>query len=184
MSVPALPHKFGFRIECSEPRLGIPDRLVVGRKAEESQRDVVLKLLGYLYFHRERLQLGGHLQAENIPFVPDLLQLDYEGRPRFWGECGESDPRRIRKILQKASRAEVWWIRCAGGEPEEDLRRAGVRPGRLRFLDLPGEPLDELSRGLRARNEVFWMPPEHSPPLIQLDFNGLWIESGFRLGGY
>lgn len=180
-------HKFSFRIECEDTRLGLPEKLVIGRDQDEAIVHVVLKALGFLIFFRERLQIGGHLFNDNIPFVPDLLQLDYEGHPLFWAECGESDPQRLKKIVAKAPRGEVWWLRERQGDFERmsgALKKAGVRPGRVRMLAFPDELVDGLCQNLAARNEVYWMPASFEPPALQFDFNSEWIESDFALGDY
>tara|TARA_A100001037_G_C15132057_1_gene629183 strand:- start:1579 stop:2145 length:567 start_codon:yes stop_codon:yes gene_type:complete len=181
------PHKFSFRIECQDSRLGIPGRLIVGRQDEESEVHVVLKVLSYLIFYRHRLQIGGHLFHDNIPFLPDLLQLDYEGHPGFWAECGPSEMPRLKKIVAKAPNAEIWWVRERMGEMDAmkaALKKAGVRPERIRLLGLPGELVASLCHSLQARNEIFWMPATMEPPELQFDFNQEWIQSGFELGRY
>lgn len=180
-------HKFSFRIECQDSRLDVPDRLIVGRQDEESEMHIVLKALGFLFFYRGRLQIGGHLYNDNIPFIPDILQLNYEGHPTFWAECGVSDPRRLKKIVAKAPQAEVWWIRETDTEMEvmpNQLKKAGVRPGRVKLLGFPAALVKDLCRLLRAKNEIFWMPPDFFPPAIQFDFNNEWIESSFALRTY
>ena len=180
-------HKYSFRIECQDSRLGVPDRLIVGRQEEESGEHVVLKALSFLLFFRERLQIGGHLYTENIPFVPDLLQLSYEGHPTFWAECGESEASRIKKIVAKAPEAEIWWVREKEGELDRMmglLKKAGVRSGRVKLLGMPEALVQNLCQSLQAKNEIYWMPAEFDPPGLQFDFNQEWIESSFEVGAY
>ncbi len=180
-------HKYSFRIECQDSRLGIPDRLVVGRHDDETPRQVLLKTFCFLMFYRERLQFGGHLVNENIPFIPDLLQLDYDGRPNFWAECGPCDPGRLKKILAKAPDAEIWWVRESHvDDPDWQpvLKKGGIRPGRLRVLELPQALLDDLERLLLPRNEIYWMPADWEPPGLAFDFNSEWIESEFGVATY
>lgn len=180
-------HKFSFRLECEDSRIGVPDRLIVGRQEEESAVHIVLKALSFLLFYRERIQIGGHLYTDNIPFVPDLLQLSYEGHPTFWAECGESEPARLKKIVAKAPDAEIWWVREKEGEMDRmcaQLKKAGVRPGRIKMLGIPDELVQNLCQSLQAKNEIFWMPASFEPPGLQFDFNSEWIESPFELGEY
>lgn len=180
-------HKFSFRIECEDSRLGLPERLIVGRHEDETPLHVLLKALSFLIFYRERLQMGGHLFDENIPFVPDLLQLSYEGHPTFWVECGESDPSRLKKIVAKAPDAAIWWVRETPDEMERMgklLKKAGVRPGHVNLLGFPIDLIETLSAGLTARNDIFWMPAQFEPPQLQFDFNSEWIDSPFVLGRY
>ncbi len=165
--------------------MALPERLIVGRHDDESVVHVVLKALSFFIFYRERLQMGGHLHNENIPFIPDLLQLDYEGHPTFWAECGPSDPARIKKIVAKAPDAEVWWVRETTAEMEhmpQRLKKAGVRPGRVKFLGFPEELIETLCQCLQAKNDVFWMPADFDPPALQFDFNSEWVESPFEIG--
>ena len=180
-------HKFSFKIECQDSRLGVPERLIVGRHDDEAVVHVVLKALSYLVFYRERIQMGGHLHNENIPFIPDVLQLDYDGRPTFWAECGPSDPARLKKIVAKAPDAEIWWVRETVEEMQQmpaRLKKAGVRAGRIRLLGFPAEMIEGLCQSLLAKNEIYWMPAVFDPPALQFDFNNEWIETPFELGDY
>ena len=81
--------RYNFYLRSEDHRRALPPKVIIGQRENESDRHVLVKLLTYLLFYRERLQIEAQLHNDNIPFEPDLVELDYELRPRFWAECGD-----------------------------------------------------------------------------------------------
>ena len=77
--------KFSFSLQSSDKHRALPRKLIIGQHETETPRHVVLKLLGFLLFYREGLQMEPRLHDDNIPFRPDLVCLDYQLRPIFNG---------------------------------------------------------------------------------------------------
>ena len=104
--------KYSFTIENQDhKRPSLPRKVIIGRKDPETLDHVLLKLMAFLLFHRERVQLEAPLDSDNIPFIPDLVQLDYELRPTLWVECGECGVPKLNKLAVKVPEAEIWVIK-------------------------------------------------------------------------
>jgi len=96
--------KFSFSITSEDRKRDLPGKVIIGCNETETVTHVLLKFFGFLLFHRERLQIEARLHMDSIPFVPDLVQLDYELRPVFWVECGECAVTKLHKLAVKVPR--------------------------------------------------------------------------------
>lgn len=176
--------KFSFTMQSEDRRRSLPDRLIVGRRAAETPRHVLLKFLAYVWFYHERLQLNTELHDDNIPFVPDLAQLDYELRPVLWVECGECDTAKLAKLAVKVPEADIWIARASLDEAEQlhtAMRKAELRRARYKLLAWDTAMFDEMLGLLALRNQLFWVRGEFEPPTVQFDFNGLWFDAPFTV---
>jgi hypothetical protein len=176
--------KYSFQLESRDPRRALPYKIIIGRDTPETEAHVVLKLLAYLLFFRERLQIEVNLHDDSIPFVPDLVQLDYELRPALWVECGECSVDKLDRLAVKAPEAELWVVKRSRGEVEALARamtRMELRRNRYRLLGLDAAMFEEVCGLLRNRNRVFWVQGGFDPPQLQFDFNGLWFDAPFSV---
>lgn len=179
--------KYTFQLTSEASRPPLPHKLVLGRKDTQTEADVLLKLLGYLIFHRERLQMDVNLHQDSIPFVPDLVQLDYELRPVLWVECGECTAARLDKLAVKVPEAEIWALLRSGDGAETLLRqmtKAGLRQNRYHLLALDEGMFQEVYGRLQSRNEILWVGADFDQGVLQFDFNGLWFESDFEIRAF
>jgi len=171
--------KYSFTLQSENPRRVLPRKVIIGCQGTETTRHVLLKLFGFLLFHRNRLFMEPRLDDDNIPFRPDLVELDYQLRPVLWVECGDCSVQKLDKLAVKVPEAEIWVIKRAKVEVEElmhGMRKARLRENRYHLLALDHLMFDEIRDGLGTRNEVFWVKGGFDPPLMQFDFNGLWFE--------
>jgi len=176
--------RFSFDVKSEDKRRKLPERLIIGRQENEGAEDVLLKLLGFLLFHRERLQIDARLHDDNIPFTPDLVELNYELHPTLWVECGEVTATKLDKLAVKVSEAELWVIKRSLAGAEElihEMARHKLRRDRYRVLALDAEMFDEALASLGTRNEIFWLRGDFEPPAMQFDFNGLWFDCEFQV---
>ncbi|MCU0772274.1 MAG: YaeQ family protein [Verrucomicrobia bacterium] len=176
--------KYSFTLKTGDRRRSLPHKLILGCQETETARHVLLKLLAFLLFHRERLQIEPRLHDDNLPFRPDLVELDYQLRPCLWVECGECSVQKLDKLAVKAPEAELWILRGSVAEVQDLLaamRKARLRQNRYHLLGLDHEPFEEILSRLVTRNEVFWVDGRLDPPLIQFDFNGFWFELDLHL---
>jgi hypothetical protein len=165
--------RFAFHVESQDNRRReLPERVFIGRKETETAKHVLLKFLGFVLFHRERLQIEAQLHDDNIPFTPDLVQLDYMMRPALWVECGEVTVAKLEKLAVKVPEAEIWIVKRSPTEAETLLRDMVV---------FDPEMFDEALASLGLRNEVFWARGQFDPPQLQFDFNGLWFDCEFQV---
>ena len=176
--------KYSFRLQSRDHRRPLPDKVIIGQQDTETVTHVLLKFLAYVIFFRERLQLETNLHQESIPFVPDLVQLDYELRPKLWVECGECSVNKLNKLAVKVPEAEIWVIKRS---PEavahllKAMAREDLRRNRYRLIALEPEMFDEMIALLKPRNEMLWVAGDWEPPNLQFDFNGLWFDVPFTV---
>jgi uncharacterized protein YaeQ len=175
--------KFSFTVTSEDPRRPLPRKLIFGCQETETTRHILLKLLALFLFHRDRLFVERRLEDDNIPFRPDLVELDYQLRPRLWVECGECSVQKLDKLAVKVPEAELWVVKRSLAEVHElmqAMRKHRLRENRYRFVAFDHAMFDELRSHLRTRNEILWVRGSLEPPLMQFDFNGLWFEMDFH----
>lgn len=176
--------KYNFTLQSSDKRRVLPEKIILGRHDTETIDHVVLKLLGFLLFFRERLLIEPRLNDDSNPYSPDLVQLDYELRPRLWVECGECSVHKLDKLAVKAPEAEIWVLKpspAAAAELIAKMAKEELRPRRYGVVGFDPGMLAELAARTQTRNEVFWVKGSFDPAEMHLDFNGLWFESAFTV---
>lgn len=179
--------KYVFNLDSQDRSRELPNKIIIVQKREETVVEVLHRLFGFLILYRERIQLQKDLHDEYIPFVPDLVQLDYQLQPAFWAECGECDPKKLNKLAVKVHEGEIWIIRSSAEAVDEmvhQLDKAKGRKSRFRFLQLDEEMVAELSDLLQPRNDIIFYSGRFDPPQVQFDFNGLWFDAPFRVTYY
>ena len=174
--------KFTFVMHSEDRHRALPHKVIIGRNETETVAHVTLKFLSYAIFYRERLLIETNLHNEQIPFVPDLVQLDYELRPGLWIECGECTLSKLRKLAAKAPGAEIWVVK----RNEQDARhllqameKEDLRQGRYQILGLDAGMFREVAALTDVKNEVTWYRGEFEPPRLQFEYNGIWFDTGF-----
>jgi len=176
--------KYSFRFESRDRKRPLPGNLIIGQNDTETTTHVVLKMIGYALFYRERLQIEGNLHNDSIPFQPDLVWLDYELRPKLWIECGECSVNKLNKLAVKVPEAEIWVLKRSMPQAEHLLAamaKEGLRRGRYQLLAFDPEMIDELCGLLLSRNEVVWFGANFELRQMQFEFNALWFDSSFTV---
>lgn len=176
--------KYSFDLKSQEKRRPLPSKIIVGQKENEGVKHVLLKFMAFVLFYRERLQIEPRMLDDNIPFEPDVIQLDYTLRPCLWVECGECGVSKLHKLAVKAPDAEIWVMKRSPVDAQ-NLYRAMEKEelGRERYgiVGLDPAMFDEMCGLLRPRNELTWFSGEFDPPRLQFDFNGLWFDTTFTV---
>jgi hypothetical protein len=190
--------QFSYTLRSEDRRRPLPSKIIIGRQDTETIYHVGLKLLAFCYFFRDRLQIEPDLHNDNIPFVPDLSQLDYELRPILWIECGECGINKLNKLAVKVPEAEIWVVKRSLSAAHDLLRAMGrdeLRRNRYHLLAFDQSSFEEFTNLMAGRNQLTWYqatlePPgvpgaEHTAlnnePELHLDFNGLWFQMPFHL---
>jgi uncharacterized protein YaeQ len=176
--------KFTFDLVNQDRKRELPGKIIIGLHENETVVHVLLKLMAFIIFHRERLQIDANLHMDSIPFVPDLVQLDYELRPKLWVECGEPGVNKLHKIAVKLPDADIWIVTRSGASAtqlSQAMTKAELRTDRYHLIGLDEEMFDEMCGMVHSRNEVTWIWGEFDPPNLQFDFNGLWFDAPFTL---
>lgn len=149
----------------------------------QTTSDIILKLLGYLLFFRERLQLDARLDLDHIPFRPDVVELDYELRPVLWIKCGDCTPQKLDKLAVKVPEAEIWVLgpsRLSAHELVAGMAKANLRRERYQIIGFDDLMMEEMGRLLAPRNDLLWVSGTFEPAEMQFDFNGLWFDATFE----
>lgn len=177
--------KYSFTLASEDKRRAdLPRKLLVAQHETETVAHVTLKLMAFLIFWRPRLQLESNLHDDDIPFVPDLAQLDYQLRPALWVECGECPVAKLHKLAVKCHDAEIWVVKRSLADAEElarAMKKAGLREDRYNLLALDPEMFNEVRSLVQQRNDVTLFACEFDPPKLQFDFNGLWFDAEFSV---
>ncbi len=176
--------KYSFNLKSEERRRPLPAKIIIGQHETETAADVLLKLVGFLLFFRENIQIEPRLHDDNIPFIPDLLAVDYTLQPVLWVECGETSAARLDRLAVKVPAAEIWVVQRSRQEVDvlhQMMVRAELRTDRYGLVGLDPEMFDELLGLLAARNELTWFHGSFDPPTLQFEFNGLWFDAGFEV---
>ena len=174
--------KYSFHLQSRDKRRNLPARIVIGRNTTETVAHVLLKLMGYLLFHRERVQVEANLHIDSIPYVPDIVQLDYALQPVLWVECGECAVAKLHKLAVKVPEAEIWVLKRSEADAQalfQTMSKLELRRNRYNLVGLDAAMFDELCALLKSRNEVLWVGGEFDPPNLRFDFNGLWFDAPF-----
>ena len=172
-------NKYNFKLQSSDKRSPVSGKIIIGRDETETNNHVLLKFLAYVIFYRDRLQIEPRLHEDNIPFVPDLVQLDYQMRPALWVECGECSVRKLDKLAVKVPEAQIWLLKKSLTEMEvvaREMRKAGLRENRYSLLAFDSEIFAELIDRLTLRNEFHLYLIDLEEGEFQFDFNGYWYE--------
>lgn len=176
--------KFTFQCSSDDRRRPLPHKVLFALGVNESPQQIVLKVVAWLLFYRERLMIETDVQNDSIAFVPDLCQLGYDMRPALWIECGECSVGKLHKLAAKCPEAELWVVKRSRAEADHLLKQMAkedLRRDRYGIVALDPEMVDELTGLLRERNTVHWFRGDFDPATLQFEFNGLWFDSTFEV---
>jgi uncharacterized protein YaeQ len=176
--------KYSFELKSEDKRRDLPHKLLLVQHETETRDDVLLKLLAYLLFYRERLQVEPRLDPDAVPFLPSLAEVDFEVRVRLWIDCGAWDVKRLDRLAVKVPEADIWLVQRAAEDVAGLVRamtKAGLRRNRYHLLAFDSAMFDELAGLLTQRNHVVWVEGGFDPPEMHFDFNGLWFDSEFSV---
>jgi uncharacterized protein YaeQ len=179
--------KHTFNLQSQDKLRDLPRRIIIGQQDTETLRHVMLKVFGYILFYRPRLKMETELDRDSIPFVPDLIELDYELRPIFWVEVGECSLAKLHKLAVKLPDCEFMILKsseAAARELRDAMEKEEFRKNRYGIVGLDETMFDEVVNLMRGRNELFWVEGAFDPPRMQFDFNGLWFDAPFTVLRY
>lgn len=179
--------KYSFSLSSDDSTRKLPGKIIIGQNETETTVHVGLKLLGFVFFYRERLQLETRLPHENIPYVPDLAVLDYELRPVLWVECGECSLAKLQKLAVKAPEAEIWVVKRSEAAAEELLKtmaKQEFRTGRYHIIGLDQAVFEEMIGLFQSRNDFYLYRIDLETGIMQFELNKLWFEFPFSIRHY
>jgi len=117
--------------------------LTLAQHPSETDQRLMVRLLAFTLFARERLEFGRGLSNEEDP---DLWRRDYTGEIELWIDLGQPDESRIRKACGRARQvvvvnyagraADLWWDKNSA---------ALARLGNLTVLDIDAASVEALA---------------------------------------
>jgi uncharacterized protein YaeQ len=176
--------KYSFRFESRDRRRALPGGIIIAQDDTETVAHVVLKMLGFVLFYRERLQIEGAVHNDSISFRPDLLWLDYQMQPRLWVECGECGVSKLDKLAVKVPEAEIWVLKRSRAQADHLLAamaKDDLRRDRYQVLAFDADFFDELCSLVVPRNQVVWFGANFEFGQMQFEFNQLWFDAQFEV---
>lgn len=122
-------------------------QIVLAKRRNERTAHVLMKALLWALYLPEYPQANIEV-AIGDRYKPDVVELDKEGRPRFWGEAGQVSVRKIESLVRRYPQTHFaiakWETRL---DPHVDLvRRALNRQQRGTRFDLIAFPADSATR--------------------------------------
>lgn len=175
--------KFVFNLRSHDNRRKLPSKILIVQRREEELEVVLIRLIAYMIFYRDRLQMEVDLHDDYIRFVPDLVQLDYQLQPALWVECADCTPKKLNKLAVKAHEAEIWAVRKSEAEVEAlraQMVKAKCRTDRYGLMALDEEVFADICRATQNRNDVALYVCDFEDGVLQFDFNGIWHDLTFR----
>jgi uncharacterized protein YaeQ len=132
------------------------ERITLHKKSGESYEHVLMKALGYALYRPQFPQLEIERRIGGR-YKPDLIALDKQGKPEFWGECGKVGLRKVAWLAKHSGAQQVvlfkfditadFFLAQVRAEIEQRYRAAG----RLQLynfsrviLEEAGERLDDV----------------------------------------
>lgn len=121
--------------------------LTLAQHPSETDERLMVRLLAFALFARDRLEFGKGLSESD---EPDLWQHDYTGEVALWIDLGQPDESRVRKACNRA--AEVVVVNYGGNAAEVWWKKYGAalaRFGNLRVLDIDPAAVAALARRIQ-----------------------------------
>ncbi|WP_434212017.1 YaeQ family protein [[Pseudomonas] boreopolis] len=125
--------------------------LTLAQHPSETDERLMVRLLAFALFARERLEFGKGLSTDD---EPDLWQRDYTGEIALWIDLGQPDESRVRKACNRA--AEVAVVNYGGNAAEMWWKKYGpvlARFANLQVIDIDAGSVEALGgriqRGMR-----------------------------------
>lgn len=176
--------KFTFTLKSDDRRRPMPHKILIGLQPNETVRHIALKLIAWLLFCRERIQIETNVQDDAIPFVPDLAVLGYDMRVQLWVECGECSVAKLHKLAVKCPEAEIWIVKRSLDDARHllaSMEKEELRKGRYSIVALDPAFFDEVCENIRERNDVYWYRGDFDPPEMRFVLNEIWFETAFEI---
>jgi len=146
--------KFTFDIQLKKIR----KKMILVKGQVENREHIVLKLLAYILYYDERLQVevdaGYH-------YKPDLVILEDSREPQLWIDCGHVAPVKIENIARKLRRSRIVILKQTEAELRQFKKLMEKRVedmARLEFLAFEPGFITRVAEALGRSNQVTLYP--------------------------
>ena len=141
--------------------------LTLAQHPSETDERLMVRMLAFILFARDRLEFGKGLSSEDDP---DLWQHDYSGDIALWIDLGQPDESRVRKACNRSNEvvvinyggnsAEMWWKKFGNGLNRFD---------NLTVLDIDTTTSETLARWIQRSMRFSILVQDGETQLIQAD---------------
>ena len=130
-------------------------KVIFIKKPVEHMRHVIMKALLWAIYLPDYPRLGIEIAIEKR-YKPDLVELDDNGAPRFWGEAGKVGVKKMRTLVQHYRHTHIafakWDSRLTPFE--KIINKAQVDRQRTAPVDLISFPGDSENRFIDAGGRI------------------------------
>lgn len=133
---------------------GARERVFMVKRRGESMRHVMMKLLSYLLFYHERLEIEASASQH---YKPDLVRFDLRGEPVQWVDCGQTSLAKLDKISRKNRQTYIDIMKASPGELAAYKLQADTRlnkPERVRYWSASERLIERLGEVLGGRHTI------------------------------
>ncbi len=176
--------RYRFDLTSDDPRMRLPEKVMVGMKSGETEAHVLLKGIGFAICYRDRMEIEKKIPRDDVLFVPDLVQFDYRLEVAFWGECGDCSVDKLNKLAVKAPEAEIWVLKKSKNEADDllvKMRKAGLRKGRYKVASFNVDDFMEILQLQKPKNSLYLCQMDWEMRQLQMEFNRLWFDIQLNL---
>ncbi len=137
-------------------------KIVQERRGGESERHIVLKLLGYLLYYghgEQRPQIEVRVTNDKRDYRPDVVAFDAEGAITLWIDCGQITLQKVDDLTRRLPHAALVVIKTTCREMEGYALQAAKkvkRSANVVFLGFDPEFVPALIGGLGHNNQLQW----------------------------
>lgn len=83
------------------------DKQVLETRSSESQRHIILKILGYLLYYDRAPRIELRVSEDKRDYRPDVVAFDADGRITLWVDCGQIGIRKLDDLTRQHPDAEI-----------------------------------------------------------------------------
>ena len=134
-------------------------KIVQERRGGESDRHIVLKLLGYMLYYEQRPRIEIPVGLDRRGYRPDVVAFDANGSVTLWVDCGQITLRKVDDLTRQRQGMPFVIIKAARSEMEGYALQAAKKVKRLDLvllLSFDPDFVPSLIAALGHNNHLTW----------------------------
>ena len=135
-------------------------KIVQERRGGESDRHIVLKLLGYMLYFELRPKIEIAVSDNKREYRPDVVAFDASGNIVVWVDCGQITLRKVDDLTRQLDTAPIVIIKPTFREMEgyavQAMKKVKRAP-RVLFLGFDADFVPSLIAALGHNNHLTWV---------------------------
>lgn len=133
-------------------------KLILVKNASEGRIHVLLKLLAYMLFYDERLEIEKDI---GMHYKPDLVICEPPSLPELWIDCGQISLEKVDTLSRKLKQTRIVILKRSRSELRNFTRMAAKKvsyPERIEYLAFEKSFLENLAASLQKKNQLTLYP--------------------------